>query len=76
VLAALLAALTIAYSVKDRSLKPLAFVAGVCLATVVVSVATKIAVGRLNPHGMMGEDGAASLRVIPSPSSSVSVLAS
>jgi membrane-associated phospholipid phosphatase len=57
VLAALLAALTLAYSVKQRSLKPLAFVAGVGLATVTVSVATKIAVGRLNPHGMMGEDG-------------------
>jgi len=57
VLAALLAAFTLAYSVKQRSLKPLAFVAGVGLATVVVSVATKIAVGRLNPHGIMGEDG-------------------
>jgi membrane-associated phospholipid phosphatase len=57
VLAVLLTALTLAYSVKQRSLKPLAFVAGVGLATVVVSVAAKIAVGRSNPHGMMGEDG-------------------
>jgi membrane-associated phospholipid phosphatase len=57
VLAALLAAFTLAYSVKQRSLKPLAVLAGVGLATVVVSVAAKIAVGRLNPHGMMGEHG-------------------
>ena len=57
VLAALLAAFTIAYSVKHRSLKPLAFVAGVCLATVAITVATKITVGRLNPHGVVGNDG-------------------
>jgi membrane-associated phospholipid phosphatase len=57
VLAVLLTAFTLVYSVKQRSLKPLAFVAGVGLATVVVSVAAKIAVGRLNPHGMMGEHG-------------------
>jgi membrane-associated phospholipid phosphatase len=57
VLAALLAAFTLAYSVKQRSLKPLAVLAGVGLATVAVSVATKIALGRLNPRGMMGEDG-------------------
>ena len=57
VLAALLAAFTIAYSVKHRSLKPLAFVAGVCLATVSITVATKITVGRLNPHGVVGNDG-------------------
>jgi membrane-associated phospholipid phosphatase len=57
VLAVLLTAFTLVYSVKQRSLKPLAFVAGVGLATAVVSVAAKIAVGRPNPHGMLGEDG-------------------
>jgi membrane-associated phospholipid phosphatase len=57
VLAALLAAFTIAYSVKHRSHKPLAFVAGVSLATLAITVATKITVGRLNPHGVLGNDG-------------------
>jgi membrane-associated phospholipid phosphatase len=57
VLAALLAAFTIAYSVKHRSVRPLAFVAGVCLATLAITVATKITVGRLNPHGVVGNDG-------------------
>lgn len=57
VLAVLLTAFTLVYSVKQRSLKPLAFVAGVGIATVAVTVATKIAVGRLNTHGVLGNHG-------------------
>jgi undecaprenyl-diphosphatase len=34
-----------------------AFVVGVGLATAAVTVGTKIAVGRLNPHGVVGNDG-------------------
>jgi membrane-associated phospholipid phosphatase len=54
---ALLAAFTLGYSVKHRSLRPVAFVVGVGLATAAVTVGTKIAVGRLNPHGVVGNDG-------------------
>jgi membrane-associated phospholipid phosphatase len=54
---ALVAAFTLGYSVKHRSLRPVAFVVGVGLATAAVTVATKIAIGRLNPHGVVGNDG-------------------
>jgi len=57
VLAALLPLFTLGYSIKRRSLRPVAFVSVAALATVAVTVATKIAVGRLNPHGDVGNDG-------------------
>jgi len=57
VLAALLPLFTLGYSIKRRSLRPVAFVSVAALATVAVTAATKIAVGRLNPHGDVGNDG-------------------
>jgi membrane-associated phospholipid phosphatase len=57
VLAALLSLLTLGYAVKRRSLRPVAFIGVAGLATVAVTAATKIAVGRLNPHGDVGNDG-------------------
>ena len=57
VLAALLPLFTLGYSIKRRSLRPIAFVSVAALATVAVTAATKIAVGRLNPHGDVGNDG-------------------
>jgi membrane-associated phospholipid phosphatase len=57
VLAALLSLVMLGYSVKRRSLRPVAFVSVAGLATVAATAATKIAVGRLNPHGDVGNDG-------------------
>ena len=57
VLAALLSLFTLGYSIKRRSLRPVAFIGVACLATVAVTAATKIAVGRLDPHGNVGNDG-------------------
>jgi membrane-associated phospholipid phosphatase len=57
VLAALLSLFMLGYSVKRRSLRPVAFASVAGLATVAVTAATKIAVGRLNPHGDVGNDG-------------------
>ena len=57
VLAALLSLFTLGYSIKRRSLRPVAFVSVAALATVAVTAATKITVGRLNPHGDVGNDG-------------------
>ena len=51
VLAALLAAFTVAFSVIRRSLRPLVFVGGVCLFTGAITVAAKMAVGRPDTHG-------------------------
>lgn len=53
----LLAAFTLAYCAKRRSLRPAAFVGSVCVATMALAVAVKIIVGRLDPHGMIGDDG-------------------
>jgi membrane-associated phospholipid phosphatase len=57
VVAGLLAAFTAACCVKRRSLRPAAFVGGVCLATVALTVAVKIIMGRPDPHGLLGSDG-------------------
>ena len=57
VVAGLLAAFTGAYCVKRRSRKPATFVGGVCLATVALTVAVKIVMGRADPHGLLGSDG-------------------
>ena len=57
VLAGLLAAFTVAYCVRRRSWRPAALVGGVCLATVALTVATKTAVGHLDPHRLLGTAG-------------------
>ena len=53
VIAALLAAFTVACSVKRRSLRPVGFVSGACLATVILTAAAKRVVGRLDTHGLL-----------------------
>jgi membrane-associated phospholipid phosphatase len=55
--AVLLATFTLAYCAKRRSLRPAAFVGSVCVVTVVLTVASKIIVHRLNPHAVIGNDG-------------------
>ena len=57
VLAGLLAAFTGAYCVKRRSWRPAAFVGSVGLITAILTVATKAAVGRPDPHGFLSNDG-------------------
>jgi membrane-associated phospholipid phosphatase len=57
VLAVFLATFAVAYSVKRRSLRPAAFLGGVCLATAAATIVTKVAVGRLNTHGVLGSHG-------------------
>jgi membrane-associated phospholipid phosphatase len=57
VLGGLLAAFTVAYCVRRRSLRPAAFVGGACLVTVALTVATKTAVGYPDPHGSLGANG-------------------
>jgi membrane-associated phospholipid phosphatase len=57
VLAVLLAALTVAYCLKRRSLRPATFVGGFCLATLGLTLATKAAVARPDPHGLIGGHG-------------------
>ena len=56
VLAMVLAIFTLAFSVKRRSTRPAALVGGICLATLAVTLAAKVAIGRLNPHGVLGND--------------------
>jgi membrane-associated phospholipid phosphatase len=53
VLAVILAAFTVAFCVKRRSLRPGIFAASFWLATVGLIVATKTAVGRPDPHGLL-----------------------
>jgi hypothetical protein len=53
VLASLLAAFTLACCVRRRSLRPAMFVGGVSLVTVALTVATKTAVRRPDPHGLV-----------------------
>ena len=57
VVAALLAAFTLAYCVVRRSWRPAAFVGSVGLTTALLAVATKAAVGRPDPHGLLANDG-------------------
>jgi membrane-associated phospholipid phosphatase len=57
VVAVLLATFTLAYCTKSRSLKPAAFAGSICVATVALTVALKIIVGRLDPHAVIGNDG-------------------
>jgi membrane-associated phospholipid phosphatase len=57
VVAVLLAAFTLAYCAKSRSLKPAAFAGSVCVATAALTVASKIIVDRLDPHAVIGSDG-------------------
>jgi membrane-associated phospholipid phosphatase len=53
VLAGLLLALTPAYCVRHRSVRPATVVGGVGLATVALTLATKTAVSRADPHGSL-----------------------
>jgi membrane-associated phospholipid phosphatase len=55
--AGLLVAFTGACCVKRRSLRPAAFVGGVCLVTVALTVAVKIIMGRPDTHGLVGATG-------------------
>jgi membrane-associated phospholipid phosphatase len=57
VLAVLLAAFTAVCCVRRRSLRPAVFVAGLSVATVALTFATKVAVARPDPHGLIGPDG-------------------
>jgi len=57
VLAGLLASFTVVWCLRRHSMRPAAFVAGVSLATVAMTVATKAAVARPDPHGLIGPDG-------------------
>jgi hypothetical protein len=62
IVAALLVAFTAVCCVKGRSLRSAAFVGVVCVVTVALTVMTKIAVGRPDPHGLIASAGAASPR--------------
>jgi len=55
--ALLLATFTLAYCAKRRSMRPAAFIGSVCVVTVVLTVASKIVVHRLDPHAVIGNDG-------------------
>ena len=57
VMAALLAAFTVAYCIKRQSLRPVLFVGGVGLTTVALTLATKAMVARPDPHGLIGNEG-------------------
>jgi membrane-associated phospholipid phosphatase len=57
VLAVLLAAFTLAYCLNRRSLIPAAFIGSICLMAAALTIASKVAVARLNPHGVLGNDG-------------------
>jgi membrane-associated phospholipid phosphatase len=57
VVAGLLAVFTAACCVQRRSLRPAAFVGGVCLATGALTIAVKIIMGRPDTHGFVGNDG-------------------
>jgi membrane-associated phospholipid phosphatase len=57
IVAALLVAFTAVCCVKGRSLRPAAFVGIVSVVTVALTVMTKIAVGRPDPHGLIGSTG-------------------
>jgi membrane-associated phospholipid phosphatase len=57
VLAGVLAAFTLAYCIKRRSMRPGAFVGVVYAATVALSVATKWAMGRPDTHGLVANGG-------------------
>ena len=55
--AVLLMAFTAVCCVKRRSLRPAAFVGVVSVMTMALTVITKIAVGRPDPHGLVGSTG-------------------
>jgi len=57
IMAALLMTFTLAYCAKRRSLGPAAFVGAVGAMTVALTVGSKIIVGRLDPHGVIGTNG-------------------
>jgi membrane-associated phospholipid phosphatase len=57
VVAGLLAAFTAACCMRRRSLRPAVFVGVVCLATVALTIAVKIIMGRPDTHGLLGNDG-------------------
>jgi membrane-associated phospholipid phosphatase len=57
IVAVLLAAFTLGYCAKRRSLKPAVFIGGVGVLTVGSTVASKIMVGRLDTHGVLGHNG-------------------
>jgi membrane-associated phospholipid phosphatase len=57
VVAALLAAFTLPYCVKRRSLRPAAFVGLVCAVAAMLTIALKTAVGTADPHGSIAYTG-------------------
>jgi membrane-associated phospholipid phosphatase len=57
IVAVLLMAFTAVCCVRRRSLRPAAFVGVVSVMTIALTVVTKIAVGRPDPHGLVGSTG-------------------
>jgi membrane-associated phospholipid phosphatase len=57
IMAVLLVTFTLAYCAKRRSLTPVAFVGTVGALTVALTVGSKMIVGRLDPHGVIGANG-------------------
>jgi membrane-associated phospholipid phosphatase len=57
IMAVLLMSFTLAYCAKRRSLRPAAFVGALGVLTVALTVGSKIIVGRLDPHGVIGTNG-------------------
>lgn len=57
VLAGLLTAFTIVCCLRRRSLRPAVFVTSVFVATIVVTIAAKVTLGRPDTHGLVGPDG-------------------
>jgi membrane-associated phospholipid phosphatase len=57
VVAVLLATFTLVYSARRRSLRAVAFIGGVGLVTIALTIASKITVGRLNTHAVLGSNG-------------------
>jgi membrane-associated phospholipid phosphatase len=53
----LLATFTLVYCAKRRSLRAVTFIGGVGLVTIALTIASKITVGRLNTHAVLGSNG-------------------
>jgi membrane-associated phospholipid phosphatase len=57
VVVVLLATFTLVYCARRRSLRAVIFIGGVALATIALTIASKITVGRLNTHAVLGSNG-------------------
>ena len=57
VVVVLLATFTLMYCAMRRSLRAVAFIGAVGLATIALTIASKITVGRLNTHAVLGSNG-------------------